>query len=248
MTGKEVFAKIGGAVRALFAEDGLTCACCGKDLFSDGHFCEKCLEDLPFNLGFICNKCGRAIGEDYPVCLECKAHMPAFDAARSAFLYEGEIVRLIRKFKTGAKYLADAFAENMYLHALSDFADADFAVCVPMTAGGEKRRGYNQSAVLAERVCSRAGLSFEEGVLVKAKETPAQKSLSFRERTENLKGAFRVHERKKCAGKNILIVDDVLTTAATGSAVAAALKSAGARKIYLLTAASVSFAGKNTVK
>ena len=78
--------------------------------------------------------------------------------------------------------------------------------------------------------------------LVKIGTTAAQKKLSRRERAENLKGSFRVHERVKCRGKRILVIDDVLTTGATASAVAEALLRAGAARVCVLTAASVPYA------
>ena len=228
-----------GFVRENLYGGGLACANCGADLFSDGHFCERCLETLPFNLGHTCEKCGRAVGEDYPVCLECKAAMPLYTAARSAFVYEGDVVRLIKKFKTGAKYLAQAFAERMLFALTTDFADADLLAFVPMSEGAEKKRGYNQAKLLAEALSASAGIPAERELLVKTHDTPAQKELSRRERAENLKGCFRVHQRKLCRGKNIVLVDDVMTTGATADAVSAALFAAGAKKVYLLTAASV---------
>ena len=85
----------------------------------------------------------------------------------------------------------------------------------------------------------------EEGkaeLLVKTRETRAQKKLSRRERAENLRGSFRAHERAKCRGKSILLVDDVLTTGATAFAVAEALLRAGAARVFLLTAAGVPYA------
>ncbi|HIY97561.1 MAG TPA: hypothetical protein H9729_07715 [Candidatus Borkfalkia excrementigallinarum] len=228
---------------ALFGER-LTCVCCGADLFVDGHFCERCLQTLPLNAGFICSKCGRAVGEDYPVCLECKAHMPAYTEARSAFRYEGEIVRLVKKFKTGGRYLAPAFAERMALLLLADFPDADFLVPVPMTERAIKRRGYNQARLLAEEISVRTGIPAECAVLEKSRDTTEQKELSLRGRAENLKGSFHVAERKKCRGARIALIDDVMTTGATANAAAEALLHAGAAKVYLLTAASVPYRGK----
>ncbi len=227
--------------------DKLTCAACGADVFADKYFCERCERELPLNDGFICSKCGRRIGADYPVCLECKADMPSYTVARSAFSYEGEIVRLMKNFKTGKKYLADVFAEYMAKTAAAHFPDADFAVFVPMTARAERRRGYNQSALLAQRVSALTGIPLEE-VAVKTRETGEQKELSRRERAENLKGSFRVRERKKCRGRKILIIDDVMTTGATANALAEALFGAGAAQVCLLTAASVPAKGENKVK
>lgn len=235
----EIVRRTAGAARAALFGEKLTCVCCGADLFAGGYFCESCLRSLPFNEGFVCSKCGRAIGGDYPVCLECKADMPAYTEARSAFRYEGEIVRLVRRFKTGGRFLAAAFAERMAPLLLSQFPDADFLVPVPMTESAEKKRGYNQAALLAEELAARTGIPAECSLLIKTRDTAAQKELSSRERAENLRGSFRVSERKKCGGSRIVLVDDVLTTGATASAAARPLLKAGALKVCVLTAASV---------
>ena len=217
------------------------CAACGEDVFDDALFCERCLRELPVNGGYVCSKCGRAIGADYPVCLECKAHMPLYDAARSAFRYEGRVVGLIRRFKTGGRYLAEAFAERMAPLLSAHFPDADLIVSVPMTDKAQKKRGYNQADLLADALSLRSGIPYAPAALVKTRDTAAQKHLTAAERAKNLAGSFRVHERSLCRGRHIVIVDDVLTTGATADAVAKALRGAGAERVYALTAASVPY-------
>lgn len=227
-----------GAADALFGRK-LTCACCGAELFASERFCPHCLQTLPFNAGPVCSKCGRAIAEEYPVCLECKGDMPLYDMARSAFRYEGEVVRMVKRFKTGGQWLAEPLAEQMLPLLRSAFAGADFLVHVPMTDAARKRRGYDQAGLLADALASLSGMPHEAELLVKTRDTPSQKELTRRERAENLLGSFRVHERAKCRGKIIVLVDDVLTTGATASACARALRGAGAARVWVLTAASV---------
>ena len=241
METKNIKSALAGAMetarRLLFGE--ACCAACGADVFSQEYFCGHCLQTLPFNAGFVCGKCGRAIGEDYPVCLECKADMPLFDAARSAFRYEGEIVRLVKKFKTGGKYLADAFAHSMLHFLLTDLSGADMLAYVPMTGRAERKRGYNQSRLLAERLSALSGIPLAENALEKTRETSAQKQLSRRERAENLRGSFHLASRKIWRGKTAVLVDDVLTTGATANELARLLFGAGAKKVFVLTAAGV---------
>lgn len=215
------------------------CAVCGADVFErEEHFCARCRAAFPYNAGFVCSKCGRAVGDDYPVCTECKTDLPAYERAKSAYRYEGEAVRLIRAFKTGARYLAEALAADM-APLLAAFPDAQLLLPVPMTKRAVRRRGYNQAVLLARELGGRSGLPVAETMLLKTRETGVQKTLSRRERAENLQGSFRVRERALCRGKAIVVVDDVMTTGATANACARALYGAGAGKVYLLTAASV---------
>lgn len=228
--------------------DGLTCAACGAELFGEEPFCPSCLKSLPFHRGHICSKCGRDIGGDYPVCAECKADMPSYGRARSVFSYEKDAVRMIRAFKTGKKYFAEIFGAEMAKKAKEYFPDADLAVFIPMTARAEKKRGYNQAELLAEVVCRETGIPLGRDVLVKTRDTGEQKTLTRKERAENLRGSFRVHERTKCRGKKILIIDDVLTTGATANAAAEALLRAGTLRADVLTVACVPRKGEKEVK
>lgn len=247
MAEKEKSHRIGQWMESLLKTlfEGNTCVSCGADLYSTEHFCEHCLDELPFNAGYVCSKCGRAIKEDYPVCLECKADMPSYDEARSAFRYEGEMIRLIRKFKTGGKYLAEVFADSMLRFVHSDFSDADCLVYVPMTESAEKKRGYNQSRLLAEKISEKTKLPIKDA-LQKTRETAAQKELTRRERVQNLRGSFHLTARKIFQGKKVILIDDVMTTGATSSEIARVLRGAGAKKIWLLTIASVARKEENS--
>lgn len=228
------------AHEAVFGKN-CVCAACGEDVFDDGYFCAHCLAELPLNDGYICSKCGRAIEADYPVCLECKAHMPLYDAARSAFRYEARVVGLIKRFKTGGRYLAAALAARMAPLLADNFPDADLIVSVPMTDKALRKRGYNQADLLADALSLRSGIPYAPAALVKTRDTAAQKHLTAAERAQNLAGSFRVHERALCRGRHVVIVDDVLTTGATADAVAKAVRGAGAARVYVLTAASVPY-------
>lgn len=164
MDKEKLRARLAALRRAVLGKN-CVCAACGADVFTDEKFCARCLRALPFNRGHICRKCGRRIEGDYPVCLECKAQMPLFEAARSAFCYEGDIVRLIKKFKTGGRELSEALAGQMapFLREGGAFADAQLLVCVPMTEPARRKRGYNQSALLAEELEKLCGIPLRAG-------------------------------------------------------------------------------------
>ena len=76
-------------------------------------------------------------------------------------------------------------------------------------------------------------------VLQKKKETGMQKHMSRKERAENVKGAYHVHKRAVCRERTVLLIDDIMTTGATASECAQRVFGAGAREVFLLTAAAL---------
>ena len=94
-------------------------------------------------------------------------------------------------------------------------------------------------AQLSNQVVDVGEVVFSGDGIIKVKETKRQATLSRDDRLKNLKGAFRVKNKKEIKDKTVLIVDDVTTTGATGEAVAEKLKKAGAKAVYLLTVASL---------
>ena len=119
-----------------------------------------------------------------------------------------------------------------------EFADVDAVTFVPMTKKAIRRRGYNQSKLLAEAISRATGKELLCAV-EKKRENADQRVLTRQEREENMKDVFAVSDKAQVKGKRILIADDTLTTGATASALAEVLKKAGAADVYLITVASV---------
>jgi ComF family protein len=109
---------------------------------------------------------------------------------------------------------------------------------VPLHWRRRLQRGFNQSALLAGAVARRYGIPVRSA-LRRTRATPTQAGLTHAGRRSNVAGAFRVARPETVAGRRVLLVDDVMTTGATASACAAALKRAGARYVALLTLARV---------
>lgn len=224
-------------LKDLFFNLKLTCNACGREIF-DGYFCSDCAEKMELNTKY-CVKCGRSVLNDAGVCSYCYGNRVYFDKARSVYSYKEPVSFLIKSLKfNGKKYLAEIFGEILSPYLIHDFGDADVITCVPMHQKDLKKRGYNQTELIARKIANTTGYSFD--VLVeKFKRTKKQIKLSKKERLVNLKSAFKVIDKKKVFNKRILVIDDVMTTGATAEAISEKFINAGAEKVYFLTVASV---------
>lgn len=218
--------------------DNLTCNLCGKEVFDGQMFCAKCKSTVTFNNATTCPLCGRKTNLP-EICMECKDKAPLFDKAVSAFVYDGGARELVIDFKNSKPYLKEYFAD-LLADKCAQFDDADGIVAVPMTKKSYRKRGYNQSELLAKALSKRLKIPYIKYAVDKVKETAGQKTLTKREREQNLKGCFKA-DRDLVSGKNLIVVDDVLTTGATADAMCKELKLRGATKVYFATVASVKY-------
>lgn len=230
--------KISNLITRVFFYDRWTCNACGKEIFS-GYFCSDCQSKIIEITENFCNHCGRRSLNSLPFCDSCIGKNLSFDIARSAFEYKEPLSYLIQNFKyKDVRYLSDYFSQKMIEVYRRENFTCDFITYVPMTDKRLKQREFNQAELLAEKISNGLGVEVK-GVIKKVKETEHQARLSFSERTKNLKGAFKVN-KKDVQNKEILLIDDVLTTGSTVETIALELKKKGAKRVMVLTLASVS--------
>lgn len=171
-------------------------------------------------------------------CTLCRLGARGFDAAYCYGAYEGTLRELIHLYKYGRiRPLARPLGE-MLASALPREQTFEAVLAVPLHWRRRLARGFNQSALLGREVARRYGLRVI-GAVRRRRATESQAGLSNARRRQNVAGAFRVTRPEAIAGRRVLLVDDVMTTGATASACAAALKRAGARYVAVLTLARV---------
>ena len=226
-----------GIRNALFPQD-ITCELCGGEVFDGGRFCTKCAPTVERNDGTVCPVCGRRTARP-EICLECKAEAPRYKRALSVFVYKNGGARLIIKYKNGAAYLKE-YLGGLMAEKAKKLPPCDCVTYVPITKKRRRQRGYNQGELLAEQVAKELEVPLVHA-LDKKRETGDQKALTKRERAENLKACFAIADRAAVKGKRVLLADDVLTTGATADEACRELLIAGAREVYVITAASVEY-------
>jgi ComF family protein len=175
-------------------------------------------------------------------CLECRKMHPCFSSARSACLYEDSLKELIHKFKyTNRRTLSGIFTEIM-LDFISDnsciIEGVDAITFVPLHKKRALNRGFNQSEILAFSIGKKLNIPVIE-CLEKSLVTKNQNELSREDRLVNVKGTFRIKPGAEdtVKGRNILIIDDVMTTGATLNEASRVLMGAGAANVRCLTLA-----------
>ena len=184
------------AVEKYFFNPKWRCNACGKEIFTDEYFCEDCLLKLPHNDLAICNHCGRKLISAQNYCSTCRERLVSLDKCRSAFVYEKPISTLIKKFKySNGRYLAQLFAKYLSLVYFKNYFNADFLLFVPMTDKAKRKRGFNQSELLAQSLSQIINVPIVDAVK-KVKETERQARLNKSERIKNLSSAFRVKDKK----------------------------------------------------
>ena len=175
------------------------------------------------------------------MCLTCKSHAPKFTRGFSPFPYVGTAAKLVNRMKNGSPRLALYLGERIAEYFLSKTTEEEFLIaCVPTTEKRFQERGYNQAEELAKSVAcalEKAGKSvtLDVEVLQKKRENSAQKQLGFSDRAKNIAGVFHLHKRKLVQNKTVLLIDDIMTTGATGSTCAELILNAGAKVVYFLT-------------
>ncbi len=224
------------------------CACCGSiiDKTRPYSLCDRCAAEIKWVGPKTCPVCGRALPDDFPLdtCYECGTAAHVFDAGWTCAEYGDAVKRCMMKLKyRGDAYIAEKFADAMADRMETVPLSADVIVPVPMSRRREKKRGYNQAALMAARFSELRGIPVSYDALARSRNTEAMSVIRGPERVLNVSGAFtagdghigRGREPFRVSGAEILLIDDIITTGSTADACASALKQAGAKKVYLLT-------------
>ncbi|BBL79106.1 amidophosphoribosyltransferase [Rubrobacter xylanophilus] len=202
------------------------CAGCGSR--ASDVLCRSCAGSLPLIEPPLCSRCGLPAPADTPACSGCRGVELHFEGFRAPLRYEGVGREVVHALKyQGYTRLARALCAPLMASVLSE-GRFDLVVPVPLHPSRQRRRGYNQAALLARALAGRIGVPFSDK-LKAVRRTRDQVELTAAGRRENVRGAFESRGR---VGGRVLLVDDVLTTGATMSECARVLLEAGASAVY----------------
>lgn len=189
-----------------------------------------------------CPVCSRIIGAVDRFCDKCSSEFIEYHGNftiqkvkkfTAVFEYNEKISPAIFIMKDGISGNAPyAFGSLIAERIKDEGINADLIVPVPMYKDDLKKRGYNQTELIAKKVGFFLKIDVSDDIVVKNRKTQTQKSLKLVQRKENLKDAFSVTDVSKIKGKRIIIIDDICTTGSTLSEIANLLVDSGASEIY----------------
>jgi ComF family protein len=157
------------------------------------------------------------------------------DGARAPFIFDAGARTLVHQLKYQSLHaLAEPMTDLLAAYLLDSPLPVDLVAPVPLHPRRRRRRGFNQSELLARGIAARIGIELDHHSLRRRRHTRPQLQADDRaRREENVRGAFICGDAVRC--RRVLLVDDVLTTGATLRECAVTLKDAGAATVHALT-------------
>jgi len=221
------------------------CFACDNSLHEEinTYICVRCQEEIKKAGVRRCAKCGFRLGAGITTsnngCHECENTNLKFEKSFFVSDNKAPIKNLIYQFKYKKHLCLATPLGHLLIKLLSKELICEIDVIVPVPLHWEKKqkRGFNQSKLVAKKICKELSLPISVNNLHRAKNTLSQTQLSRLQRQKNVYGAFKVRNPEKFKKKNVLLVDDVFTTGATASECAKSLKNAGANKVFLIALA-----------
>lgn len=182
-------------------------------------------------------------------CSMCRLAPPEFARAVAYAEYDAEVREMLHLLKFNrvrevANYLLGGYLAQAVLKLEAQAARELVVIPVPLFAARERSRGFNQSKLLAEAAVKRLRklrrgwkLNLDASSFARVKDTHALFTMQPHERRKSLRGAFRVLNAETIRMREVLLIDDIMTTGATARECARVLLRAGAAKVWVATVA-----------
>ncbi len=222
------------------------CVICASPLKDDPvpHFCTGCWSTVQLMPPARCARCDRpfvsSIATLYSpthVCQPCAKHPPSYTRAWTLYPYTPPLQDAIRLFKYHGKVSLIAPLASLIIDRLPPLSFVNLIMPVPLNRERLCQREFNQSLLLADRIGRHLNIPVSYTNLVRVASTPAQTTLSRKNRLRNLRRAFAVRHPAQLINKSVLLVDDVFTTGTTANECARTLRRAGSADVFVLTLA-----------
>lgn len=221
------------------------CPLCGTGIGAQTGLCPACWSELRIPGEPSCGLCQRPFGDSQvgqgAICAPCMAQPPRHDGIAAGTIYGEGSRKLVLAFKHGRRIALAPMLARLIVARLPALEGEWIVVPVPLHRWRLWARGFNQAALLGREIAQATGARLMVDALTRTRRTPALGGLGRKARARTLAGAIAVSPARRglVSGKQIILVDDVLTSGATSEACVRALKHAGATKVVVACFARV---------
>ncbi len=221
------------------------CVCCYAPLtFDDSFLCQNCHHDIVRIHPPICETCGSPVRDENlnrKRCGNCPGGKIFFEQVRSELDYNDERVhRMIHAFKFEYFHSMAAGLSEFLFQAYQRYYEnepIDGMISVPLHKRRQRHREFNQSQLLTRHLADKTNIPQLCDVVIRNRWTRPQVHLKPEERSQNVRGAYTVIRPDAIKGKNLLIVDDIVTTGSTVNELSKELHENGAKRMLVLSLA-----------
>ncbi len=211
------------------------CLLCHRPAHTATDLCGNCFNDLPWNR-HACRTCSEPLPHPQDsLCPRCQLDLPAVDHCFAPLIYRFPLDQLILTMKQQPRPELVSSFSRWLAPELARQPRPDLLLPVPQHPLRQRQRGFNQAGLLAHQLGRKLDIPVHHTLLSKPRATQEQKTLSREQRQMNLARAFKLDRvaliRLQPRPRHIVLVDDVVTTGATTSALAALLKKSGVKRV-----------------
>lgn len=203
--------------------------------------CDSCIEELPYVTEPRCKKCSKPLdNETNDLCYDCTKNEHSYSRGWALWLYTGDIKNALKRFKynNNSNYgkIFSKEVVTLYKKEIEEVS-IDLIIPVPLHPKKQKKRGYNQAAIIGSNIAESLNISYSSNYVTRIIDTKDQKNLSDKERVHNMKKAFKIVDPNQIKHKRVLICDDIYTTGNTINSLSKELLENGAEEVFFITLA-----------
>lgn len=182
-----------------------------------------------------CKKCSKELSSDErEYCYDCERNKHFYTCGVAVFPYNKYLRRSVSQFKYHNKREYAVFYVEAMKHHCSRIIknwEPDLIAPVPLHKSRRRRRGFNQSEILACGLGEKLGIPVVSNLIMRVRPTEPQKELNRKQRKLNLKNSFKINSYDVNL-KSVLLIDDIYTTGTTIDTIACELLKQGAERVY----------------
>ena len=209
---------------------------CGK--INEKPICKDCSGKITYVKEPKCKKCGKPIRyKEQEYCFDCNRKTFSYQQGRSLWVHKGVVAWSIYQFKyNNRRVFGEFYAKELYRLYGNQIKqwEIDVIVPVPLHKKRKRKRGYNQTEIIARHLSELTGIPMDKHLVRRVRYTEAQKTLNNKERKKNLEKAFEVKQTNQKYHR-VLLIDDIYTTGSTIDTIAKQLLEKCNKKAWFLT-------------